>query len=193
MVIVAHEMPPWGDVGSDETAFERFFAACAGPCRRFLGKCFAGSGDGTLGRDALDEIIDDELSMAFLIARNHWERYDPARASAQTWVNAIARNRVRRSLEYHVRLARRQAALEEADGAVTHDVADGVATREAVAQTLYHLAERQAQVLMMHHVEGWPVTAIARKLETTAGGVESLLWRGRQGFRQTWEAQGGTP
>ena len=176
---------PFGDVGGDPRAFERFWAACAPSCRRFLGRAFVSLR--SIAPDRFDEILEDAVHMAFARATARWCTYDPDRASVQTWVNRIAHNHFLREWWSHQHWLRRRASLEEGAGMAGVDVVDQVAVQTAVRSTLHRLPPRQAQAVYLHHGHGLSVAEVAGKLETTPAAVESLAKRGRRSFRQAWE------
>ena len=64
-----------------------------------------------------------------------------------------------------------------------------LAERDAVERALGTLAEEQRAVLVLKHLEGYPVQTIASLLGRTPKAIESLLGRSRKAFRQAYERE----
>lgn len=109
-------------------------------------------------------------------------------SDAVTWVCGIARHRVADHFRREARERRRRLRVIEGglDDGDDHNPMDDLDERDAVAGALARLPRDQAVVLAMHYLDGLPVRDIARDLGRSAKSIESLLVRGRDGFRQVY-------
>jgi RNA polymerase sigma-70 factor (ECF subfamily) len=102
---------------------------------------------------------------------------DPAAELNRAWFLTAARNRIvdrwRREQRWRPRLAVLAAgSRREADGV---DLGPG-----EVIELLDTLPVMQRAVLLLHHVDGYPVKEVAAMLDRSPRAVESLLARGRR-------------
>lgn len=127
-------------------------------------------------------VAEDLTADTFAAAVRH---YRAGRADEVTpaWLQTVARRRLvdhwrRQSVasERVVVLADRHPRSEES----------GVAERQLVTAALSDLQESQRAVLVLHHVEGYPVAEVARIVGRTVKGTESLLSRARAAFRAAY-------
>ncbi len=109
------------------------------------------------------------------------DRFDPALASARTWIFAMARHAMidlkRAQKREHGALER--FFVENEDAQTVADPHAMLADGEKTAALLDDLAPAQAQVLLMAYVEGKSHREIARELALPVGTVKSRL---RLGF-----------
>ncbi len=56
------------------------------------------------------------------------------------------------------------------------------AVKERIEKTLYSISEKYIKILTLHYEERMPVSQIARILQLSPKGAESLLYRARQSF-----------
>jgi RNA polymerase sigma-70 factor (ECF subfamily) len=96
------------------------------------------------------------------------------------WVYGIARHKL---LDHyrHLERARRRAERPDAEAGPGHDDADD---RAAAALAAVPAAQRIA--LVLRHVDGLSVPEVAATLGRSVEAVESLLARGRVGFRRAY-------
>ncbi|MEA3403276.1 MAG: sigma-70 family RNA polymerase sigma factor [Armatimonadota bacterium] len=130
------------------------------------------------------ELAADLTQEAFVRA---WERLptlrDPAAFSG--WLRTMTVNLVRD----HFRGARDEEALDGADPLPSGEDGPSRAVERseqdrAVREAVLRLPEHQRTVVTMHHLEGIPVTEIARMLGLPKGTVVSRLARGRENLRR---------
>ena len=150
-----------------------------------------------VGPDAAEDIVAE----TFLIAHAQRDRYDPARASALTWLYGIATNVARRHRRTELRVLRtyaRGAALDAAEEFADRatDRADARATQRRIAAALARLPARQRDVLLLYAVAELEYAEIAAALDIPLGSVQSALHRARAKLRATLgdaHSPGGTP
>ena len=92
------------------------------------------------------DLAEDLTQQTFERALRSWNSFDPARASAKTWLLTIARNLV----IDHYRAARQDLPLEELGGAepVTEDAPD-LGLEPELARALSDLGERDREVVAL--------------------------------------------
>lgn len=155
----------------DATAFDTLFDALSARVYGYLlrsGRCTPADGE-----NLLQEIWTTVWTKARL--------YDPSRASARTWIFAVARNAL---IELKRLQARETRALEAYFGEQypVSDLEDGHAARidgDRTRSLLRELAPEQARILLLAYVEGKSHREIARELDLPIGTVKSRI---RLGF-----------
>ena len=145
-----------------------------------------------LGRD----LADDVAAQTFLVAFDHWQRYDTNHDWARPWLLGIATNLVaghqRAEARQYRALARADRALAEgppeghADRVVTR--LDAQAVRGRLAQALRDIAAPDREVLLLVAWAELTCEETARALDIPAGTVRSRLHRAR---KQLQNALGG--
>lgn len=117
-----------------------------------------------------------------------WRRYDPARASRQTWIFAIARNvlidhlrrqrhRVGPSLNAHPEIVDSIACAEDPLAAAVD--------AEAIRGWLTQLRPREQEVVALRYCADVSVADIARCLHLTEGNVHQICSRALRRLRST--------
>src|SRR5437762_4623297 len=109
-------------------------------------------------------------------------------SSFETWILAIAKNRVRRLF----RGDRRKEAAIDAWSAfsviesetIPEQVLRSEELGKHVRRALAEIDEGYVRVLLLRYVEGWSVGRIAAELGETEKAVESRLSRAREGLRK---------
>jgi len=133
--------------------------------------------------------IEDVVSEVFLKAYRNLRRYDP-RYAFSTWIYKLAANHI---LDRYRRLSRRpETALEAAPDPVGDDrpADQDLALRQRdqiVRETVAGLPEIYREVVMLHHLEGLPVSEVAQVLDVPEGTVKVRLMRGRDRLRRALE------
>ena len=135
----------------------------------------------TGGMTAVAEELTQET---FVDAVRNRSRYD-GRSDPLTWVIAIARHKLadhyrQRSRDERRHLKLMTAGLSAGDG----DPGSGAESREDILRALRRLPSMQRAVLALHYLDDLPVSQIAAELGRSESSVESLLSRGREGFRR---------
>jgi len=129
-----------------------------------------------------NELADEVVQEAWLIAVRRIAEFQPARASFLTWLRAIVGNVIRNQL----RQKRRRTPTVSLNG--THAISASSADRgERITETLASLPEHYETVLRAKYVDGCTVEEIARERSESPKAIESLLTRARQAFREAFE------
>jgi RNA polymerase sigma-70 factor (ECF subfamily) len=130
---------------------------------------------------------EDLTAETFLRAVRAAERFDPARASAQTWLLTIARN----VLIDHIRSVRtrRHVGLDELrDLAVdAPSPEERMLRREAVAgvlEAMAQMSQEDREVLSLRFGGDLDIPEIAALLGLRAGTVRTRLWRALERLRE---------
>lgn len=152
--------------GQDRAAFKALFARYAGRVKAFMLK-------GGVPHDEADDIAQDVMVSVWRRA----DSFNPEKATAATWIFAIARNR-------RIDLIRRRArpAPDPEDPLFQPDPEpDGLASvgvkevQGLIRQGLTTLAEEQRLVLMAAFYEGLSHGEIAEKYDLPLGTVKSRI------------------
>ena len=134
-------------------------------------------------REDVEDLVQETLLMAWgERAGFHGD------SSFETWVLAIAKNRVRRLF----RGDRRKEAAVDAFSALaaidSEEIPDQVLRSEDlgrhVRRALAEIDEGYVRVLLLRYVEGWSVGRIATELGESLKAIESRLSRAREGLRK---------
>jgi RNA polymerase sigma factor (sigma-70 family) len=159
-----------GDPALFAIVFDRYYPAIhAFACRR-------------LGRD----LADDVAAETFLVAFDHWQRYDTRRSSARPWLFGIASNLIAHQQRSE---ARRYQAFARADSAAAADAdstdrivgkVDAQAVRGRLARALRDITPSDREVLLLIAWAGLSCEETAQALEIPAGTVRSRLHRARK-------------
>ena len=158
--------------GRDRAAFTELF-------RRFAGKL-----QGFLQRTGLNaEDAENILQDIMIAVWNKARLFDPAKASARTWIYSMARNRLidLKRAEQREYAALERYAGETADDAVYEEDLLARAVGQNSVALLEHLPPEQARVVLMAYVEGKSHREIARELKLPIGTVKS---RARLAFQR---------
>jgi RNA polymerase sigma-70 factor (ECF subfamily) len=158
----------WIDVGETEAmtargSFEEFYR---GAVSRLLGQLFLVTGD----LHEAEEVVQEAFARASV--RWSWLRDYNA---PEAWVRRVAMNlavdRARR-LRRHARAILRMGPPPAASEVSVETL--------VLVEALRTLPVRQRQAIVLHHLVGLPVEAVAQTLRVPAGTVKSLLSRGRR-------------
>ena len=122
--------------------------------------------------------VEDLVQETLLQAWASRDRYR-GDASPETWVTAIARNKIRDRWR-----ARPPAlALPDLETALAPGVEDSEDVRGRVRRALADLPPEYARMLHWRYLDGLPVRAIAERLGEGEKAAESRLHRAREAFR----------
>ena len=154
--------------GGDETAFRRLYDRMAGKLLAIIRR-IAGS----------EAAAEEALQETFLRIWNHADRYDPALASASTWMVTIARHAaidlIRRGPE------RVSAAAVTIDDELAERLAgpapsDGLEAR-GLARCLDGLEPDRRQMVLLAYCQGWSREELSRRFDRPVPTVKTLLRR----------------
>jgi RNA polymerase sigma-70 factor (ECF subfamily) len=151
---------------ADRDAFGRLFGFFAPRLKAYLMRTGAGS-------DAAEDLAQDVMMKVWRKAK----LFDPSKASASTWIYAIARNQ---RIDAFRRLRRPDFDPNDPtllpDEALRADEALDRGSHEARIRKAYEkLPPNQLEVVRMHFIEDEPHSAIAEKLKLPLGTVKSRL------------------
>lgn len=136
-----------------------------------------------------EQVAEDVVAEAFLVAYEQRDRYDATRGEVLPWLYGITTNLLRRHRRTEVRALR---ALARADGGSR--AAEGPARRATervdaeravgrLSAVLAKLPRRQRDVLMLFAVAELEYAEIAAALQIPLGSVQSALHRARAKVR----------
>lgn len=113
------------------------------------------------------------------------------RANPMTWVFGIARHKVADHYRAAYREERRRLRVIEGVAEADRGAWGTQEARDVVLDVLHRLPEAQRVVLAFHYLDGFAIREIASRMGRSESAVESLLARGRDGFRRAWNEQQG--
>ena len=159
---------------SDEVAFRDWYDRTLPHVYRYLlSRC---------GGEA--QLAEDLTQQTFIEAVRHPDRFD-GRSNIVTWLCAIGRHK----LVDHYRRAGRDDRRHAELVLVPHpDAWQQTELRDAVQRALDRLPADQRLALIFRYLDGLPVREVAGSLGRSESATESLLSRGRDGFRRAYEA-----
>jgi RNA polymerase sigma-70 factor (ECF subfamily) len=155
--------------------------------RAWYDECFAGLEAYVRWRcGGLREHADEVVQETWLTAVRRVRSFDPTAGNFASWLRGIASNLLRNHFR---RQARREAPRR---ALVDEHVAPGDRQRpdergERVARALSALPAHDETVLRAKYLDGRSTADIAAERGETSKGVESLLARARQAFREAYE------
>lgn len=184
-----------GRTGGDEAPpadFDAFFARHERPLYAYLRRLLPS-----------DEVAVELAQEAFFRAWSHFtqiQRYDRPEA----WLYRVATNlaisalRRRQPTPLSQLLGRRRS--EHGDGdepdesmdallVAPLDLEEQTAERDAISRALGRLGERERAALLLRAVQGFSYEDVAEALGVSVGNARQILARGRQRFRQIYDAQ----
>ena len=164
-------------VGAGNEGAFRDLLAVYGPV--VLGLCWRIIGDRELAEEASQE--------TFLQVWRNAGDYDPARASARTWIMTIAHRRAVDTVRREE--SQRRRALS-ADVFAEPDIADEIVARnwargqrQAIRSAIERISPEQRRVLTLMYFDGMSQSAIAERLDVPLGTVKSRTRLGMQHLR----------
>ena len=197
-MVVSDRCERVADLVADTISLEAMLQAVAerGDLQAFLSlfQHFAPRIKGYLRRQGSDAAVADDLAQEVML--KVWRNaasFDPAKASAATWVFAITRNtridvlrRVRRP-----EVDMDDAALVQDPAPLADDAVAGQERERRVQRALRTLPADQAQVVRLSFFQHKPHAEIAAELRLPLGTVKSRLRlafaRLREALREDWE------
>ena len=152
-----------------------------------------------IGGDRVD--ADDIVQEAFLMVwRDLPSLRDPG--AFEPWLRGILLHRTHHELRRtgRVRLIPIATAADVADGrrdaAVTHDIlasepdpGTDIAGRDTVARAFARLSTEERALLVLHHLEDWPMEKVALALDRPVGTVKSRMHAAREALRAALAAE----
>ncbi len=141
---------------------------------RAHGRAVLGFVTASLGDRAVAEEVTQEV---FLRAWLHADRYDPARASARTWLFSIARNLVIDAAR--ARAVRPQASdVDPVDTSSAVNELDRLESRMLLVEALRRLTPEHRDVVTRVAIRGEDLSTAAHGLGVPVGTVKSRLFYG---------------
>jgi RNA polymerase sigma-70 factor (ECF subfamily) len=152
--------------GADRDAFNALFRRFAPRVKAYLLRIGAGP-------DAAEDLAQDVMMKVWRKAR----LFDPAKASASTWIYAIARNQ---RIDAFRRLGRTEFDPEDpfflpSQALHADEAIDRKGRDELIRDALEKLPPNQREVVRLHFIEDEPHSVIAKKLSLPLGTVKSRL------------------
>jgi RNA polymerase sigma-70 factor (ECF subfamily) len=136
----------------------------------------------------LADLADDVVQEAWLTAVRRLRSFDPSKGTFFGWLCGIASNSARNAIRSRRRERKRSRPLNPEDDphtATTDLVA--IEKAERVAMALSALPEHYETLLRAKYLNQMTVAQIADLRGESSKGVESLLTRARQAFREAYE------
>ena len=134
------------------------------------------------GNQAVAEDLTAETFAAAVV------EYRAGRAEVVTasWLHTVA---VRRLVDHWRRRAVASDKIVVLAERPRRSVEPDLVERAVVAEALAVLSEEHRSVLVLHHIEGYPVAEVAEIIARTPKATESLLVRARAAFRAAYQQQ----
>lgn len=130
-------------------------------------------------------VAEDLCQETFLAAVNELRKGRIVETPA-AWIFGIARHKLLDHYRRSRQLETRFDGEREVDVAMSIDL-DGDDVRERVIAALAAVPPAQRAVLVLHYLDGFSVAQVAATLERSVEAVESLLARGRRGFKLAYK------
>jgi RNA polymerase sigma-70 factor (ECF subfamily) len=130
-------------------------------------------------RDLADEVVQE----TWLTAVRRIQSFDPDRGRFAGWLRGIAANVLRNQGR---RRAMGPRGLDPTLPAPPDGAIDNLERSERIAAALTTLPERYEAVLRAKYLDGQSMVEIAAAWDQTPKGIESLLTRARQAFREAY-------
>jgi RNA polymerase sigma-70 factor (ECF subfamily) len=162
----------------------------------------ARTGDRAAFAILIEQRADRLLRTARAILRNEAEAHDAAQQTLvsawvhlpklrdpdrfDAWLNRSLVNACRETLRRRGRS--REVDLETSAGTLADHAASALETI-SVRAAFARLSVEDRHVLLLHHLEGLPLAALARQLGLPVGTAKSRLWRARQALERALEAE----
>jgi RNA polymerase sigma-70 factor (ECF subfamily) len=133
-----------------------------------------------------DDALAEELTQqTFVQAIRHRDRFD-GRSDVVTWMCAIGRNKLVDHYRRHGRDVRRHERLIAGHVEAPDAPWRAAETRDAVETAMAQLPSDQRLALLFRYLDGLSVREVARAIGRSEKATESLLARGREGFRRAY-------
>lgn len=134
--------------------------------------------------------IDDIVQEAYLKVWRNAGHFDPARASAITWMSAIIRNTAIDALRASQRHTSRLESAMATAAILNQDAEDldQEAAEPFVAQALARLPEDRRRLIALAYVDGESRATLSRRFGVPVGTIKTWLHRGLQTLRQDYLA-----
>jgi len=134
---------------------------------------------------------DDLANDVFILAYEHFDRYDPQKASIYTWLFAITRN----VLKNFYRNAKNNISIDDEDNwldiASPLDIENCVIEEERAAilkKAIAELPERQRACIELQYIEGLSGKEIAERIGITPANVRVLVNRAKEKLKRNLPA-----
>jgi RNA polymerase sigma-70 factor, ECF subfamily len=152
-------------LAGDQSAWKKLFDGSFVPLRHFVAM-------------KEGEATDDVIQETWIIAARKLEQFDPNRGPFLAWLQGIA-------LRIGSQHRRRRSRLAASSLRFDPPAPDEQDTSD-ISQTLKQLPQPYARALEHRYLKGQSVAQVARILQTTYKGAESLLARAKTAFRDMY-------
>jgi RNA polymerase sigma factor (sigma-70 family) len=130
-----------------------------------------------------EQVAEDIVAQAFLVAHEQRHRFDPERGELLPWLYGICSNLLRRHKRAEIRALRALATAQPHEDTGQEERVDARRTVAKVAGVLAKLPRRQREVLLLFAVAELSYEEIAQALDIPLGSVQSALHRARAKVR----------
>jgi RNA polymerase sigma-70 factor (ECF subfamily) len=162
-------------IDGDEAAFRAWYDAVMPRVYRYLAARCGG-----------DDALAEELTQQTFVAAVHNRHRFDGRSDVVTWLCAIGRNKLVDHVRRHERDVRRHERLVARGDPGPEAPWRALEAREAVLAALDQLPTDQRLALLFRYLDGLSVREVATTLGRSEKATESLLSRGREGFRRAY-------
>ena len=136
----------------------------------------------------------EELAQEIMtVCYQHFEKYDPEKASLGTWIYVIMNNRLKnyyRDKKELVSLDDDESYLEIADEKVLEEAVLLEEQRELLMEAIAQLSEREQAIVKDTYFHGMTSIMVAERLGMTSGNVRVVLNRSLKKLRSYLEEKG---
>lgn len=144
-----------------------------------------------LARSGDREIADEVAAETFMAAAQALES-GAEKSIGLPWLFVVARRRLidtwRRRERERDRLNRLLELDQRGQAGTIEDCYPSETAASRALHALRSLPERQREAVALRYLDGYSVSEVAHVMEVSYGAAESLLTRGRNSFRNAWEA-----
>jgi RNA polymerase sigma-70 factor (ECF subfamily) len=135
------------------------------------------------------DLAEDCLQLAFVKVWNNSQQFNPAKAKAITWLNAIVRNQaldlLRKNKHQQLHDTSDETIAQLADQSASQEKQASLSQeQQAIQQCLAQLKENQRQCLQLAYFEGLAHPQISAHLNQPLGSVKTWIRRGLLGLRE---------
>jgi RNA polymerase sigma-70 factor (ECF subfamily) len=138
----------------------------------------------------LADLAEDVIQETWLTAVRRLRSFDATRGTFFRWLCGIASNAARNAVRGRRRLQKRSRPLDGVNPSAAEPDPTAAETAERTATALAALPDHYEAVLRAKYLDRLTVEQIAAADGSSEKGIESLLSRARQAFREAYEATG---
>lgn len=136
---------------------------------------------------------EDLTSNVFLKAYNAFDRYDPTKASAKTWLYVIAQNVLKnyyRDRKVNASVEEYSNTLSETDRDITYEAVLLQESRDILAKALNALSDRERLIIIHKYFNDKSSEEIAQELKISSGNVRIIVSRALKKLKDIFKKEG---